>query len=129
MKSIKTALFAAFILSLTTACTPSDALNALKGAVGVSTNEPMVAIDTDVGDKQATLGDSQTLYIDDVEGPVAIDTTNNKNSVDNAQNVTYNEFTPLTMSIMGVLVALALVGWAAPQISFRSPFWRKSNEN
>jgi len=121
----RTFLLATVLALGTAACSTTDLLKAAGGALGVSSSEPMVGIDTEIGDDVATLGDSQSLSFDDVEGDVAIDTTNNKNSVDKAQNVTYNEFTPLTMGIMGFLGILAIVGWAAPQISFRSPFWRK----
>ena len=127
--NIKAYLLATMLAFSVTACSYSDVLGAVSGAMGIGGEKPAIAIDTEIGDDQNTIGDAQTFNVDDVNGNLTTNTTKNDKTVGTAQNVTYNEFTPLTMSIMGFLTVLALVGWAAPQISFRSPFWRQENDS
>lgn len=125
LMNIKAYLLAIMLAFSVTACSSSAIISAISGAMGIGGGKPAIAIDTEIGDDTATIGDSQSIQVDDVNGNLTTNTTKNEKTVTQADNVTYNEFTPLTMSIVGFLVVLSVIGWAAPQISFRSPFWRQ----
>ncbi len=115
MKSIKAILLALVLSVSVTACSTTDLIKAGTAALGVSTEKPMVGIDTRIGDDQLNTGTS--TQFDDVEGDVQVNNNNQKPSknVNNTEQVTFNEsMSPFAILLIAFMAVFGAVGWMLP---------------
>lgn len=117
MKSIKAILLALALSVSVTACSTTDLIKAATSVVGVSTEKPMVGIDTEIGDDQLNTGTSTQTEFDDVEGDVQVNNNNQKPSknVNNTEQVTFNEsMSPFAILLIAFLAMFGALGWMLP---------------
>lgn len=108
-------LVIALALSLQ-ACSLMDVLRTF------SPTQPGVAVDAQLGDRQAIVGDKREQEIE-VEGDNAVVTTDNTKTkqqfAGEVRDVTINDTNPW---ILGLLLSIAIAGWLVPR---PSTMWRK----
>lgn len=125
MKSKVKALLLAFALSVgVTACSWSDAVKGIGAVTGITEEKPLVGVDTEVGDDTVVVGEriETTTEFNEVGGNVAVTNHQERNTVDKAGTVTYNEFSPMVMIIIGFLSVFGMIGWMLPSWS---ELWRR----
>ena len=104
-------------LTLTVGCSTTDVLKAATGALGGATSEPLVGIETDIGDKQINTGTSTSNSLDNVEGNVQLNNNNQKQTknVNSAEQVTFNErMSPFALILIAFLTMFGAIGWMLP---------------
>lgn len=76
-------------------------------------NQPMLSVDAQVGDKEASLGSNIEVDADKVDNVVGRDTVKNDAQVINQTNVPTSWFIVGTLSFF-LMTAVAVIGWMAP---------------
>lgn len=135
MKSNTKAFLMALMLSMSvSACSWKDAVSTVGALTGTNQEKPLVGVDTEVGDDTVVVGDTveNTTGFDEAEisGDVQVNNHQERNTVDTAREVTYNEFSPLVMIIIAFLSVFGAVGWLAPSAKELFGMWRnRGNKN
>lgn len=117
MNKFKSTIASLLLILSVSACSTTDLLKAGAGALGVSTQEPMVGIETEVGDDTVVMGDaiSPSTTFDDVEGDVRVSNNNTKNKIEEAEQVVVNEnMSPFAIMLIAFLSVFAALGWMLP---------------
>lgn len=111
-----------FIILSVVSCSTTDLIKAGAGALGVTSQEPMLSIDTEVGDDTAVIGDTSALETSfhEVEGDVLVNNSNQKTNknVEKAEQVTFNEsMSPFALMLIAFLAVFGAIGWMLPSWS------------
>lgn len=99
------------ILTLLAGC---STLDVAKGVAGIALGEqPTLAVDAQLGDKTANVGenDNSTIDVEDNEGIVTVTSTKSEKNFEKAEKVTINEGPDMFWSLLLVL------GWLLPSPS------------
>ena len=103
----KQAMLLAFILAVT-GCSSINPASAVLGAINPA--KPMLAVDTQVGDKNQTLGNNTNdkIEVSDSGGPVSVTSNKVKQSFDQVEKVIIQEDVPMWVWL------LCIIGWMLP---------------
>lgn len=100
----------AIALAVALAISGCSSLNPASAVVGALTEKPMLAVDTQVGERTQTLGTNSNDKIDvsDTEGPVTVTSNKVKQSIQQAEKVIIQEDVPMWVWL------LCIIGWMLP---------------
>lgn len=133
------ALMLAVLLSIgVSSCSTTDLIKGAGSALGITQEEPMIGIDTEVGDDTAQIGKTLNTStnqntnpeFDDVEGNVVVNTQNSastshqEKTVTKAEEVNFYDVSPFALFCMLFLSIFGSIGWLAPSAKDLWKMWK-----